>query len=91
MYSDQTMFILDFDSDSPRAFVHGFIKGLAAPVCLYHSEALPKVRVQHVQPCLSKSAAEAIGTDWARLGSDIRVVTSNEQTRQQTAITQASK
>lgn len=37
------MFTLDFDSTPASAFLHGFVKGLAAPVSIYHVEHAPPV------------------------------------------------
>ena len=85
------MFILDFDKDARQAFAHGFLKGLAAPASLYHSETLPIVHVQYVQPSTAQTATEAIRTDWRQIGHDLRGVIDNEQTRKQTTIPQAAK
>lgn len=84
------MFILDFDKNARQAFAHGFLKGLAAPGYLYHSESLPIAHVQYVQPSTAKTATEAIRTDWRHIGHDIRGVI-DEQTRKQTTIPQAAK
>ena len=67
------MFILDFDADGKQAFKHGFLKGLAAPVCLFHSEPAPKARV--VLPLVRvgrANARDALRSDWQKVGNHIR-------------------
>lgn len=67
------MFVLDFDADSKQAFTHGFVKGLAAPVCLFHSEPAPKPRI--IPPLVRvghASVREAMRADWQKVGNHIR-------------------
>ncbi len=78
------MFIIDFNSNSRSAFWHGFVKGLAAPVCLYHSEALPAIKVEYVKPSVAPSAKDALALDWRHVGQDLRGVI-DEQERKQAA------
>lgn len=66
------MFILDLHSTPKNAFLHGFVKGLAAPVTLYHSEpapGLPDIRPVAVE---SVGAATWMRRDWMRVGADLR-------------------
>lgn len=66
------MFIIDFQSDDREALVHGFLKGLAAPVMIYHSEAAPKaVEVHYVEPEYVDTAADAARSDWLQVGRAI--------------------
>lgn len=68
------MFILDFDSTATRAFLHGFVKGLAAPVSLYHVENQPDAPrfPQVVAP--SYDVQTAMQKDWTRIGTDFQKV-----------------
>jgi hypothetical protein len=63
------MFILDFDRKPSAAFVHGFVKGLAAPVNLYHNEAAPAV--PEVVPIASPriGVRQAMERNWGRVGA----------------------
>lgn len=74
------MFILDFSSDKRSAFLHGLLKGMAAPVSLSHSEPLPQVRVKYVRPVLAESVTEAIRSDWRKIGCDLASVIDHEPT-----------
>ncbi|MDR0380358.1 MAG: hypothetical protein LBI62_10545 [Candidatus Accumulibacter sp.] len=66
------MFTLNFKHTSRQAFFHGFMKGMAAPVMLYHFEqALPIPAVERIQSDV-KSVKEALSRDWARVGNDMR-------------------
>lgn len=72
------MFIIDFNSDRKRAFLHGLVKGLAAPVCLYHAEALPPIKVEFIKPPLTRHPAQVLAEDWYRVGDDLYSVIQNE-------------
>ncbi len=65
----KTMYILDFENSPHQAFLHGFAKGLAAPVCLYHIEPPPVIPHTFITPP-SLTVRQAIESDWARVGSD---------------------
>jgi len=82
------MFIIDFNSDRKRAFLHGLVKGLAAPVCLYHGEVLPQVKVEYVKPPTGRGTAQALAEDWYRVGGDLYSVIENESPKIQQFIGQ---
>jgi hypothetical protein len=68
------MFLIDFQQSPRRAFLHGFLKGLAAPVMLFHAEAplaLPSITPL---PVRRVSDAEALAGDWRRVGADLGAV-----------------
>ena len=85
------MFIIDFKNGPARAFMHGFMKGLASPVVLYHVESAPAIpKISYVYPS-NTTIAEAIAGDWQRIGTDLyNVISSNDPTqiKQQQAIGQ---
>jgi hypothetical protein len=84
------MFILDFNTDTFRALRHGFLKGLAAPVSLHHTESVPKVRVNYVHPQTADSACEAMRSDWVKIGRDLQGVIENEQKSKQAALAETA-
>lgn len=63
------MFILDFDKKPSAAFMHGFVKGLAAPVSLFHHEEAPAV--PEVTPIASPriGVQQAMARNWVRVGT----------------------
>lgn len=68
------MFVIDFDATPAKSFMHGFTKGLAAPVMLYHAETAPTIpSIEPVRVGGRKSQC-ALASDWARIGSDMRAV-----------------
>ena len=85
------MFIIDFNSDRKRAFLHGLVKGLAAPVCLYHGEALPQVKVEYLKPPTARRTAQALAEDWYRVGDDLYRAIENESPKIEQAAEQKSK
>lgn len=68
------MFVIDFKLSRKQAFSHGFLKGLAAPVMLYHAEAAPDLPAANYVVLPSVSPAQAIAGDWMRIGSDMQNV-----------------
>ena len=68
------MFTLDFRGGRRRALAHGFLKGLAAPVMLYHLEDAPSIpQFVEIKPP-NYSIAEALAGDWVRIGKDMSKV-----------------
>lgn len=65
------MFLIDFQRTPAQAFRHGFLKGLAAPVMLFHTEALSLPAVAPLVTPL-RSDSEALAGDWRRVGGDLR-------------------
>lgn len=68
------MFTLNLNHSRRNAFAHGFLKGLAAPLMLYHKESAPAlpdfVQIQPPQYPI----AEALAGDWMRVGLGLSVV-----------------
>lgn len=65
------MFVLDFKHTSRQAFFHGIMKGMAAPLMLYHVEpALHIPAPAPIRPCMP-SVKDALVRDWARVGDDM--------------------
>lgn len=65
-----------------EAFLRGFVKGLAGPVSLFekrplHSTVPVKARFVDVYR-LARTDAEAIASDWNKVGEDIRSVVAKE-------------
>ncbi|TXH38826.1 MAG: hypothetical protein E6Q94_01620 [Burkholderiaceae bacterium] len=79
------MYVIDLDSTAKDAFVHGFVKGLAAPVCLYHSEPLPKLANVMTVVYHPHSPKQDMARSWAAVGEDLRKVISVRQARQASA------
>lgn len=70
----QIMQLIDFNDSKAGALAHGFLKGLAAPVMLFHTEAAPKVPpVTFLQPVM-RSDFESMQHDWKMIGSDMQSV-----------------
>jgi hypothetical protein len=68
------MQLIDFNNSKNRALAHGFIKGLCAPIMLFHSEQAPSIpRIDFIKP-LQRSDFEAIKGDWNKIGNDIKIV-----------------
>ncbi len=65
------MYLIDFTRSAARAFAHGFLKGLAAPVMLRHAETMPRVRARIIKTPGPASVEEALARDWRRVGRDI--------------------
>jgi hypothetical protein len=65
------MFLLDFTHSPGSALLHGFMKGLAAPVVLYHQEYAPAV--QNLTPVVVPSGhvTDRLAEDWSRIGVDM--------------------
>jgi len=63
----------DVENTPLRAFLNGLLKGMAAPLKIYHREnmePLPEFkRVFKKQP----SDAEALANDWKTVGEDLRI------------------
>lgn len=72
MPQNAAMFLIDFKRTPTQAFRHGFLKGLAAPVMLFHVEALSPPRLVPPVPMPERTDAEALAADWRRVGSDLR-------------------
>lgn len=66
------MFLLDFRRAPAQAFRHGFLKGLAAPVLLFHAEPLPPAAIVAPVAMPERSDREALAGDWRRVGGDLR-------------------
>lgn len=65
------MYVIDFRNSRRKAFAHGFMKGLAAPVMLFHSEQAPALpQVQYLVPPTTP-IHDVIASDWRRIGADI--------------------
>ena len=76
------MFVIDLDSTAKDAFVHGFVKGLAAPACLYHSEPLPKLVDVATVVCKAETPTQRMANSWRSVGDDMRKVTGVRQAQQ---------
>lgn len=68
------MFILNFDSSATKAFAHGFVKGLAAPVMLYHNEYAPPLPIVQYLPVSNVTTSDNVAADWQRVGNDFHCV-----------------
>ena len=68
------MVIIDFSNTSKQAFMHGFSKGLAAPVMLFGQFTAPPLRdiKQITSPSLSDEMA--LFNDWKTIGADFNNV-----------------
>jgi hypothetical protein len=66
------MSVLNFKHTSRQAFLDGFMKGMAAPVMLYHLELDPPIPVLEPIRTEKLSVMEALARDWARVGGDMR-------------------
>jgi hypothetical protein len=68
------MYVIDFKVTRRQAFAHGFLKGLAAPIMLYHTEYLTKAPDVVYITAPTSPPERALAGDWARLGNDIQTV-----------------
>ena len=69
------MFLIDFNQTSVQAFAHGFLKGLAAPVMLYHREPAPSIPAPVILTLPPADTAASLASDWMRISNDLaRVV-----------------
>jgi hypothetical protein len=66
------MFVIDFKKTPRQAFLHGFVKGLAAPVMLYHSEPAPGLPLPMYISLPAVPSEKALAGDWLRIGNDIQ-------------------
>jgi len=79
------MQLIDFNNSKGFALAHGFMKGLAAPVMLFHFESAPSVPTVNFLKPATITDYEAIKHDWEKIGNDIKaVVTRHEQTKTST-------
>lgn len=68
------MFVIDFENSPAAAFWNGFIKGMAAPVSLYHNEPAPGIpSYKFVEPP-SVEVGLALSGDWVKIGADMNKV-----------------
>lgn len=66
------MLIIDFTSSRKKAFRHGFVKGMAAPLMVFGSfsaPALPQIEPVRVP---NTSPRESMRHDWEMVGRDLR-------------------
>lgn len=82
------MFLIDFNHSRKKAFVHGFVKGLAAPVMLFHFEYAPVVpQVPYLMPT-TMPIHDVLANDWLRIGEDMtRVIERHGKATEATANT----
>lgn len=73
-YCTGIMYLIDFSSPPKRAFVRGFLKGLAAPVMLFDVEVAPALAPVEVIRAPDRTDAQALAADWRRIGGDLRAV-----------------
>lgn len=65
------MYLIDFNCSRKKAFAHGFMKGLAAPVMLFHFENAPSLpQVQYIMPTTTP-VSDVLANDWRRIGDDM--------------------
>jgi hypothetical protein len=68
------MVIIDFNETKKQAFMHGFSKGMAAPVMLFGGFTAPTLpEVQQIIPP-SVNDADALEGDWRNIGMDFNNV-----------------
>lgn len=66
------MFLINFHHTRRQAFSRGFLKGLAAPVMLYHFENVEATsQVPYVVPP-NVQASDALHSDWSKVGQAIK-------------------
>lgn len=69
------MYLIDFDSTPAKAFLHGVMKGMAAPVMLYHREPAPAIPKVLIKPQANKlSVQQQLANDWLKIGGDLAAV-----------------
>lgn len=73
------MFLIDFRKTPKEAFFHGFVKGLGAPVLLFHNEMAPGVPLVFQVSAPSIPIGQALVGDWYRIGGDMRTVVARHQ------------
>lgn len=66
------MYFIDLDSTAKDAFAHGFVKGLAAPVCIYHSEPVPKLAEVTTVVYHSRAPMQGMAQSWESVGNGLR-------------------
>lgn len=70
------MFLIDFHHTPQQAFFHGFLKGLSAPVMLFHAEPAPGVPPIGSVMLSTVSPGQSLADDWRRIGADLSAVIS---------------
>jgi len=68
------MFLIDFKHRQSQAFLHGFVKGLAAPIMLFNVEGAPGIPRVDPVALPQRTDREALAGDWRRVGDDLRAV-----------------
>ncbi len=68
------MFLIDFRLPAHRAFMHGFMKGLGAPVLLFHTEMAPDVPLVSPLAAPTRPIDQTLVGDWYRVGADMQAV-----------------
>lgn len=76
------MLIIDFNQSAVQAFEHGFLKGMAAPVMLFHSESAPEIPQYVTVVAPDTPLRQSLLGDWYRIGDDMKKVISSHQHEQ---------
>lgn len=68
------MVIIDFSSTSKKAFLHGFSKGLSAPVMLFGKFNAPPLRKYDLVVSPAKDDGLMLENAWSKIGQDFKNV-----------------
>lgn len=66
--------LLTFPQTRKNAFFGGLLKGLAAPVMIFHAGSAPEIPAPMTISPAGPAGEEAIRRDWVRLGFDVATV-----------------
>lgn len=72
--------IIDFSSTKRQAFIHGFWKGLAAPLVLFSACDLPPQAAPVTFRPLERRPSSGIAGDWVRVGQGLRTAAERART-----------
>jgi hypothetical protein len=75
------MLLSDFSQSPAKAFLKGFLRGMAAPAYIYHTESAPPIPEAITIHTSSLNASSALASDWRAIGLDFdRVIAAHGET-----------
>jgi hypothetical protein len=74
------MLLTNFAQSPTKAFFKGFLRGMAAPAYMYHSEAAPAIPQVMIISMPNVNIENALASDWRAVGIDFdKVIATYEQ------------
>jgi hypothetical protein len=86
------MYLLNLSALPRQAFMHGFLKGLAAPIMIFSDWRAPDLpTIPAVEAPRAVPTQQVLAADWHRIGADLANVVSAHGNAQQTTRSSSSK